>query len=319
MATELKAARITPKRRREKTGFFWELRKNWVLFLMLAPTLLFFAINNYIPMVGIYWAFTKFSYGGLFAGKFVWFDNFRYLFSHSLLTITVNTVLYNVAFIVIGNIAQIFVAILLHEMVGRFFKKFAQTIMFFPYFVSYVIMSVIVYNLFNFERGLVNNVLVSLGLAKVNLYAMPGVWPFFIVLFYLWKWVGYGTVIYLATILGISREYYEAAQIDGANIFQQIRHITLPNIKPTFIILLLFALGGIMRGQFEMFYQIVGFNGTLFPTTDIIDTYVYRALINTPDIPMVTAAGLFQSFFGFVLVMIINFLVKRRNPEYALF
>ena len=315
------AGKNTTLKVRKKTGFFFEVRKNWVLFLMLAPTLIFFAINNYFPMVGIYYAFTKFSYtGGLFGSPFVGLKNFEFLFvSNTLMNITKNTILYNLVFIGIGNISQIVVAILLYEMAGKLFKKVAQSIMFFPYFVSYVIMSVIVFNLFNFETGFISTMMKSLALKPINFYNMPNIWPMLIVLLYMWKWIGYGTVIYLATILGINREYYEAAEIDGANIFQQIRHITLPQIKPTFIILLLFALGGIMRGQFEMFYQIIGNNGVLFPTTDIIDTYVYRSLITNFDIGMGTAAGLYQSVFGFILVLGINWLVKRRNPEYALF
>ena len=288
---------------------------------MLAPVLIFFAINNYLPMVGIYYAFTRFSFtGGLFGSPFIGLKNFEFLFnSQTLYNITKNTILYNLVFIFLGNLLQIFVAILINEMIGKSFKKVAQTIMFFPYFVSYVIMGVIVYNLCNYEVGFVNGTLKSLSMSPLDIYNMPSIWPLMMVLLYLWKWVGYGTVIYLATILGINREYYEAAQIDGANIFQQIRHITLPHIKPTFIILLLFAMGGIMRGQFELFYQVVGNNGNLFSTTDIIDTYVYRSLVTNFDIGMGTAAGLYQSAFEFLLIVTINWLVKRRNPEYALF
>lgn len=307
--------------KRKREGFLFEVRKNWVLFLMLAPTVLFFIINNYFPMVGIYYAFTRFNFGGgLFGSPFVGFDNFKFLFaSDTLWNITKNTILYNLVFIVLSNAVQVVVAILLYEMAGNLFKKIAQSVMFFPYFVSYVILSVMVYNLFNYELGTVNTIIKSMGLEPVNFYNKTGLWPYLITMFYMWKWVGYGSVIYLATILGINREYYEAARIDGANIFQQIRHITLPNIKPTFIILLLYSLGSIMRGQFELFYQIIGNNGTLFATTDIIDTYVYRSLVTNFDIGMGTAAGLYQSVFGFVLVVVINWLVKRRNPEYALF
>ena len=303
------------------TGLLHEFKKNWMLFLMLAPVLIFFAINNYLPMVGIYYAFTRFSFtGGLFGSPFIGLKNFEFLFnSQTLYNITKNTILYNLVFIFLGNLLQIFVAILINEMIGKSFIKVAQTIMFFPYFVSYVIMGVIVYNLCNYEVGFVNGTLKSLSMSPLDIYNMPSIWPLMMVLLYLWKWVGYGTVIYLATILGINREYYEAAQIDGANIFQQIRHITLPHIKPTFIILLLFAMGGIMRGQFELFYQVVGNNGNLFSTTDIIDTYVYRSLVTNFDIGMGTAAGLYQSAFEFLLIVTINWLVKRRNPEYALF
>lgn len=288
---------------------------------MLTPTLLFFLINNYFPMIGIYYAFTKFDFkGGLFGSPFIGLGNFDFLFkSNVLLNLTKNTMLYNLAFIFVGNILQVITAILLSELIGKGFRKTTQTLMFLPYFVSYVILSVLVYNLFNYEYGFVNTVLKSISIEPYDFYNNPTIWPFLILAFYLWKQLGYGTVIYLATILGISKDFYEAAEIDGANIFQSIRHITLPLLKPTFIILILFALGGIMRGQFELFYQMVGTNGVLYSVSDIIDTYVYRSLVSDFDIGMGTAAGLYQSVFGFVLIMTVNFIIKRKNPDYALF
>lgn len=297
------------------------LKKNWVLYVMLIPTLVFFVVNNYMPMVGIYFAFTKYNFkGGLFGSPFVGLDNFAFLWkSNKLIELTINTVFYNVIFIAIGNILQIFTAILISQITGKLFKRVSQTLMFMPYFVSYVILSVLVYNLFNYEYGLVNSVLKSFEMAPINFYGEAKYWPFLITLFYIWKSLGYGMVVYLATILGISKEFYEAAQVDGANIFQQIRYITLPQIKPTFIILLLFSLGNIMKGQFELFYQMIGNNGLLFKTTDIIDTYVYRTTLTSFDFGMGTAAGLYQSVFGFLLIIIVNFFVKRKNSEYALF
>lgn len=213
----------------------------------------------------------------------------------------------------------IFAAILLSKLIGNVFRKVTQTLMFLPYFVSYVILGVLVYNLFNYEIGFVNTFLKAIHIAPLDVYNSPGLWTVLIPIFYMWKWVGYGTVIYLATILGISAEYYEAAEIDGANIFQQIKYITLPLIKPTLIILILFALGNIMKGQFELFYQLVGTNGNLYNATDIIDTYVYRSLVSDFDIGLGAAGGLYQSIFGFVLIMSVNFFVKRKSPEYALF
>jgi len=274
-----------------------------------------------MPMVGIYFAFTKYNFkGGLFGSPFVGLDNFAFLWkSNKLIELTINTVFYNVVFIAVGNILQIFTAILISQITGKLFKRVSQTLMFMPYFVSYVILSVLVYNLFNYEYGLVNGILKSFEMAPINFYGEAKYWPFLITLFYIWKSLGYGMVVYLATILGISKEFYEAAQVDGANIFQQIRYITLPQIKPTFIILLLFSLGNIMKGQFELFYQMIGNNGLLFKTTDIIDTYVYRTTLTSFDFGMGTAAGLYQSVFGFLLIIIVNFFVKRKNSEYALF
>lgn len=304
-----------------KHGLIHELKRNKVLFLMLTPALLFFLINNYFPMIGIYYAFTRFNFaGGLFKSPFIGLGNFDFLVkSNILVNLTKNTILYNLAFIFIGNVLQVIMAILLSELIGRIFRRVTQTLMFLPYFVSYVILSVLVYNLFNYEYGFINTFLKGINVQPYDFYNNPDIWPFLIITFYIWKQLGYGTVIYLATILGISKDYYEAADIDGANVFQKIRHITMPMLKPTFIILILFALGGIMRGQFELFYQMVGTNGVLFAKTDIIDTYVYRSLVTDFDIGMGTAAGLYQSVFGFTLIVIVNFLIKRKSPEYALF
>jgi len=304
-----------------KSGFLHELKKNRVLFIMLVPTFIFFIINNYLPMVGIYFAFSKYSIrGGLFGSPFIGMKNFEFLWkSNILLTITKNTIMYNIIFIFLGNILQVFSAILLSRLIGNLFRKVTQTLMFLPYFVSYVIMGVLVYNLFNYEIGFINTALRGFGMEPLDIFNTPNLWYALIPGFYMWKWIGYGTVIYLASILGISSEYYEAAELDGANVIQQIRHITIPLIKPTFIILILFALGNIMKGQFELFYQLIGNNGNLYASTDIIDTYVYRSLISDFDIGIGSAAGLYQSVFGFLLIVTVNFFVKRKNPDYALF
>ena len=302
-------------------GFQEEFRRNWILFLFLVPCFVFFLINNYLPMTGIYFAFTQFNFRDhLFASPFVGFKNFEFLVRSEILHLTQNTILYNVVFIVVGNVLQILFAILISHVTRKRLRKLSQTMIFMPYFVSYVILRVLVFNMFEYEVGLVNNFVVSLGMERIDFYNSPSYWPWLITMFYLWKNIGYGMVVYLATITGISTEYYEAAQIDGANIYQQIRYITVPLLKPTFIILLLYALGGIMKGQFELFYQLVGNNGTLFNATDIFDTYVYRITTTQPlSMGMGTAAGLFQSLFGFIVIFVTNLCIKRRNPEYALF
>jgi len=305
----------------KKRGFLYELNKNKVMFLMLMPTLIFFLINSYFPMVGIYYAFTSYDFaGGLFGSPFVGLDNFKFLYqSGALWKLTINTIGYNIVFIVLGNVLAIAIAILISEIRGKLFKKFTQSIMFLPYFMSFVLLSVLAYNMFNFESGFFNQVLKSLGIAPVDIYNTPWVWPILITVFYIWKNLGYSMIIYLASIMGISDEYYEAAKIDGANIIQRIWHITVPMLKPTFVILLLFALGSIMKGQFDLFYQLVGNNGLLYDVTDIIDTYVYRSLKVNFDIGMATAAGLYQSLFGFVLIMTVNYIIKKINEDYALF
>lgn len=302
-------------------GLLKEIQKNWVLFLMLVPTFLYFMINNYLPMVGVYYAFTNFNFrDGLWASPFIGMKNFEFLFKADLFRLTRNTILYNVVFIGLGNVLQIIFAIFVSQVSRKWFKKTSQTLMFMPYFVSFVILKVLVYNIFEYRYGLVNNMIVAAGGDRIDFYNTPSYWPGLITLFYLWKNIGYGMVVYLATITGIDTELYEAARVDGANIFQQIWYITIPLVKPTFIILLLYALGGIMKGQFELFYQMIGNNGVLFNVTDIFDTYVYRITTTQPlSIGLGTAAGLYQSVFGFVIVMLTNVLVKRKNAEYALF
>ena len=306
----------------KKKGLLHELNKNKILFLMLLPTLLYFLINNYVPMIGIYYAFVQFDFHStnMFQMAFIGLKNFEFLWkSGKLIQLTINTIGYNIAFIVLVNGLAISVAVLLSELRGKWFKKITQSILFLPYFVSFVILSVIVFNLFNYDQGVLNTVLEKLGAEPINLYAKPTAWIFLIIIFFLWKNFGYSMVIYLASISGISEEYYEAAKIDGANIFQRSWHITLPMLKNTFVILLLFALGGIMKGQFDLFYQMVGNNGLLFSTTDILDTYVYRSLRVTFDMGMATAAGVYQSIFGFALIMTVNTIIRKINKDYALF
>jgi putative aldouronate transport system permease protein len=304
-----------------KKGILHELFRNKVLFLMIAPVLIFFVLFSYIPMVGIYFAFTKFSFdGGLFGSQFVGLENFKFLYQSGVLwNLTKNTVLYNLAFIFLGNILQLVCAIFISQITSKIFKKTTQSMMFLPFFISWVLVGAFAYNLFNSDNGVFNTIFKQLGMQTYDFYLETAPWKYIIVAFSIWKGLGYGTIIYLASIMSISEENYEAARIDGANIFQQIRHITIPLLKPTFVLLIIFSIGGILKGQFDLFYQIIGNNGMLFDATDIIDTYVFRSLTVNFDIGMGTAAGLYQSFFGFMLVMIVNYTVKKFNKEYALF
>ena len=302
-------------------SFFQDLYKHKVLLLMITPVLIMIFIFSYLPMVGIYYAFTNYNFqGGLFGSPFVGFKNFDFLFaSGTLLKITANTVLYNIAFMITGSIISITMAIMLAEITSKAFKKVSQSLMLLPHFISYVLVSAFIYNLFNMDNGIINSMLTSVGLKPYAFYSEPSVWKYIFVFVNIWKGAGFSSIVYLATIMGISTEYYEAAKIDGANIFQQIWHVTLPMIKPMFILLQLFSIGSILSGQFDMFFQLVGGNPLLRDATDIIDTYVYRALTVSFDLGMGTAAGLYQSFFGFLLVMSSNYAVKKLNPEYALF
>jgi len=309
------------KRTNRVLRFFQDLRRHWVLWLMILPAIVFFLIFSYAPMSGIYFAFTKYQFNlGYFGSPFVGVSNFQYLFRSGILwQLTRNTLLYNLAFIFFGNLVQIVCAIFLNDLRSRSFVKFSQTIIFLPYFISMVLVGVFAYNLFNIDNGFLNSFFVAVGLPKYNFYLQPVIWPLLIIVIHVWKGLGYGSIIYLSTLTGISPEYYESARIDGAAKWQQLRYITLPMLAPTAALLVMFSLGGIMKGQFELFYQLIGRNGILFRTTDIIDTYVYRSLTVNFDVGMGTAAGLYQSVFGFVFVMAVNGIVRRRHEDYALF
>lgn len=310
--------------KRKKNGemtFIQKVIRYRVLLLMCLPAIVFFFLFNYVPLPGIYVAFVKYNYrDGIFGSKFVGLQNFEFLASSGkLLSLTKNTILYNVAFILLGNFLAVFVAILLNEMQSKWFKKVSQTLMFLPYFISQVLVGILVFNLLNYDTGFVNGVLTRLGMERWQPYADPKVWPVLLVVIYLWQQTGYNSVVYFASIMGIDGEMMEAAKVDGANGFQRIRYIILPSLKPTIVILLLFALGGIVKGNFGLFYNIVGTNPLLYETTDIIETYVYRATMTDFNFMTASAVGLYQSIVGFVIVMVVNYIVKKIEPDYSLF
>ena len=306
----------------KKKTFLKKVKDSRTLILMCLPAIIFFVVFSYCPMPGAYIAFTDFNYkSGIFASKFVGFDNFKFLVeSGSLWLLTRNTILYNFAFIVLGNALQIFVAILLNEVKNKMFKKVTQTIMFLPYFISAVLVALLAFNILNSDFGFMNGVIKFFGGDPIKVYSMPNAWPAIMVIVTLWQQTGYGSIVYFASICGIDSSIMEAAEVDGANIIQRIRYIILPSLKPTAIILFLFAIGGIMKGNFGLFYNLVGSsNSMLFPTTDIIETYVYRTLMNNFNFANSTAVGLYQSIFGFVIVIVCNWIVKKFDEEYGLF
>ena len=295
--------------------------QNRTLILMCVPAIVFFFVFSYMPMPGAYIAFTNFQYNkGIWHSPFVGLNNFKFLFSSGQLTLLLrNTILYNLAFIVLGNVLQLTFAILLNEVRSAGFKKTSQSLMFLPYFISDVLVSLLVYNLLNYDYGFISNLVRALGGEMPKVYQMAGAWPFIIILVNLWKGTGYGTVVYFAAITGMDSSMLEAAQIDGANGFQRIRYIILPTLKPTVVILFLFAIGGILKGNFGLFYNLVGNNSMLFNTTDIIETYVYRSMMNSFNFSQSSAVGLFQSVVGFFIVIGANAFVKKLDPDYALF
>lgn len=288
---------------------------------MIFPALIYFFVFHYLPMAGLVLAFKRFNFiDGIWGSPWIGFENFRFLFISGVLwRVTRNTILYNIAFLLIGTTVEVIVAVFIADLYGRWFRKTAQTMMFLPYFISYVVVGAFVYNLFNYETGVVNSVLSSIGAEPINVYARPKMWIFILIIFHTWKWVGYGSVIFLAAITNVDRELYEASRIDGASVFQQARFITIPLIMPTVVLSMIFQIGRIMRGQFELFYQIIGNNGNLFPLTDVVDTFVFRALVRTTDLGMGSAVGLYQSVFGLIMVFSVNAIVKRINEDFALF
>jgi putative aldouronate transport system permease protein len=288
---------------------------------MLVPAVIFFFVFNYLPMVGIPLAFRTFRYDlGVFRSPWVGLRNFEFFFmSGRAWLVTRNTILYNLLFITSNLIVQVSLAVFYSEMRMKYYKKISQSIIFLPYFISWVVVGVFAYNLLSYELGSINSLLRALNLETINVYSDPRAWPYILTSFNLWKFVGYGSVIYLAAITGIDRELYEAAAIDGANVFQRIRLITLPLIRPTIFILLLFSISSILRGNFDLFFQLVGNNGLLFNATDVIDTYVFRSLARSSDIGQAAAAGLYQQVFGFIVIITLNFIVRKVNSDYALF
>lgn len=298
-----------------------DLRENWVKWLMILPAAIVVILMCYIPMGGIVLAFKEYNYhDGIFGSPWVWFKNFTYFFqSGKAFSVTRNTILYNLAFLLVNTVLQITCAILLSELTGKWFKRITQSVMFFPYFISWVVVGAFVYNMFNFEFGAVNTFLKSIGLEPIDVYSNKGVWPFILIGVSAFKNVGYGTVMYLASISNIDSSLYEAADLDGATMWQKIRYITLPGIRPTIIILFLLAIGTIMKGDFQMFWQVTGNNPMVLEVTDVIDTYVTRSLLQLQEFGMTSAAGLYQSVFSFLLVLLANKLVKKADPDYALF
>ena len=303
-----------------KRTFWQQVQKNRTLLYMLLPALLYVIIFSYIPMFGITIAFKNYNYNdGIMGSPWCGLQNFEYLkISGKLWALTRNTLLYNLAFIVFGVIFEVGFAIMLSEITKKTFKKVSQAFMFLPYFISWVVVSTVMLNIFG-QNGVLSNILTHFGIEDFSIYQQVKQWPVVMVGIRLWKQTGYGTVVYLAAIAGLSQEMFEAASIDGANIWQKIRYITIPGLKPTIFIMFLLSVGNIFRGDFGMFYQLVGNNQLLLETSDVIDTFVYRSLITTPNIGMSAAAGFYQSVLCFVTIVSVNWLGRKIDPDYTLF
>ncbi len=312
-------AASTPK----KQNTFWKgIRRCLPLYLMVLPGALYLIINNYIPMAGLIIAFKRVNWNkGILGSDWVGFSNFEYLFkTKEAWVITRNTLFYNFAFIILGTVMAIAVAILLNEIKLKFLKKTYQTVILLPYLISMVVVSYLVFALLSQENGFINNTILALfGKEGISWYTEPKYWPFILTIVYLWKSFGYSCILYYATLVGIDRGYYEAAVIDGASRWQQICHITLPELTPTIITLTLMSIGKIFYSDFGLFYQVPMDSGPLYDVTNTIDTYVYRGLIRLNDVGMSSAAGFYQSMVGFILVLFANWIVRKINADNALF
>ncbi|NOU72262.1 ABC transporter permease subunit [Paenibacillus sp. LMG 31458] len=289
---------------------------------MALPGIIYLLLNNYLPMFGTIIAFKNINYAkGIWKSDWVGFKNFEYLFSTSdAFIITRNTLLYNTVFIVITLICSVSLAIMLNEVRKQLAKKFYQSALLLPYFLSAVIVAYLVYSLLSSEYGFLNKIVLPLfGQDPVSWYNEPKYWPYILVIVNTWKGVGYSCVIYIAAIVGIDNEYYEAAKIDGASKWQQIRHITVPLLMPVITTMVLLSIGRIFYADFGLFYQVPLDSGMLLPVTNVIDTYVYRGLLQLGDLGMSSAAGLYQSLVGFVLVLVSNAIVRKFNRDQALF
>ena len=313
------APEIPGLNKRSKKSFF----KQWFpVYIMMAPGLLYLLINNYVPMAGLVIAFKNINFSlGIFNSPWCGLDNFKFLFAtDDAFIITRNTLLYNFAFIVLNLILGVAIAVLLNEIGSRRAKTLYQSSVLLPYLMSYVIVSYIVYAFLSGDTGMFNkSILPALGLEPIQWYNTPSVWPVVIIIVQCWKSIGYGVLIYTAGIAGVDPSLYEAASLDGAGKLKQIRHVTLPALVPSIVTLTLLSVGRIFYSDFSLFYQVPMNSGTVYSTTQTIDTSVYRGLLQLGNISMSSAAGFYQSCCGFALVLCSNLLVRKISPDNALF
>ena len=306
----------------KKTTFVKKVRKYWPFYVMAMPACIYFIINNYIPMGGLILAFEKYTIkGGIFGSEKVGLDNFKFLFkSADAWIMTRNTLLYNLAFIILGTFMAVFVAYILHEIRSSLSRKVYQTLILFPGLLSVIIVSYLANALLAGDTGFINmHILQPLGFEPISFYSEQKWWPFIIIFVRLWQMTGTNCILYLANMSAIDPGLYEAASLDGANRRKSFMNITLPCLVPTIITLTILSVGKIFNSDFGLFYQVPMNSGALIDVTQTIDTYVYRGLLNTANMGMSAAACFYQSVVGFVLVMITNAVVRKTSSENAMF
>ncbi len=299
---------------------------NVELTLLGLPTVIWFILFSYLPMFGIIIAFKRYKPIGenfvdsLLKSQWVGFDNFKFLFmTPDAFTIFRNTILYNIVFIVLGITVSVTLAIMISQLHSQRLAKICQTCMFLPHFLSWIVVSYFVFSFLSSDKGLVNQILRSLGKEPQQWYMQIKYWPFFIVFVNLWKGIGYSMVVYLASIAGIDASLYEAAVIDGSSKWQQAKYITIPMLIPVITIMFILAVGRIFVSDFGLFHFVPRQSGPLFNVTQTIDVYVYNALMKLNNIGFASAAGLSQSFMGLITIFSANMVVRKLNPENSLF
>ena len=313
----------TNMKRRKPAGtrIVTHFKRHWRLHVLALPCFVYLLLFHYWPMFGLTLAFQNFSVTkGFFHSEFVGFKNFEFLFATTdAWRITRNTVCYNVVFMLLQTSLSVLVAIVFNELYIKRLAKTLQTLIIMPNFLSMAVIAIVAYGFLNTRDGMLNQILSSMGMKTRNWYIYKPVWPFILTLVRMWKDVGYGAIVYVASISGISQEYYEAAVLDGATKLQQARYVTLPHLRHIIVIMLILNMGALFRGDFGLFYNVTQNNGALYEVTDVIDTYIYRALTTLGNTGMSTAAGLYQSMVGFVLVILSNLVVRKIDEESALF
>lgn len=314
--------RVGQKQRKLSIKEF-DIVKNWMYYLLILPAIALYFIFAYMPMPGIILAFKDFNFSdGIFGSKWIGFENFKAFFTSSFFWRTTrNTFVINILNLIFSTSSAVIFAILINELFSHRAKKLYQSILFLPTFFSVLLIGRFVGLIFSDDKGILNNLLVSLGLKAIPWYQSPKYWIPIIIFVYIWKGVGYGLIVYLASILNIDEELYEAATIDGAGRIKQIFTITLPLLKPTIITLVLLSIGRMFYGDFQMIYAIVGnTNPDLLESLDIIETYLYRSVTSgNINYGMATAVGLYQTVLGFIFIFGSNYCIKKINKDYALF
>lgn len=306
-----------PRHKQSLRIYLWH--NKW-LYLMMLPALAWVILFGYVPMAGVVIAFKDYNFmQGIWNSPWAGLQNFEFMFrTNTIWTVIRNTLWLNVLFIVTGTVAQLILAILFCEIRNKMVKRVTQSIVILPHFISWAVIAMFLTGFLN-PNGIVNQLLSAVGGEAVKFYSRAELWPGILTILKIWQGAGFGTIVYIAVITGLSQEMYEAARIDGANRFQQIWYLTLPLLKSTVILLTIMAVGNIFRGDFGMIYAVTGDRAMLYSTTDVIDTYVYRIFRTNNSLDMSTAVSFLQSLVGLVMVMTTNFIVKKVEPESALF